>query len=131
MVLESRTDINLSRPEQSAVEPVMQLEDRVQMSVLGKDGSPVTAYPRKMVGRRLIAGLSSPIPTDACVRIDGTDGFVLGEVRGCWREGSMIFGAIELHHALTGLTELAYMREEFEPSAPNPVVFVKPKKQSA
>jgi hypothetical protein len=66
-------------------------------------------------GRRLIGELSAPVPPNACVKIDCKDSLVLGEVLACWREGSTVFAAIEVHQILNGLAELMSMREEISP----------------
>ena len=77
----------------------------------------------RLMGRNLTAQVSERLKPETCVRIDCDDAFLLGEVRSCWREGLAIFAAIELRHALTGLKELARLREEHwessgEPSGP-------------
>src|ERR1019366_158606 len=66
-----------------------------------------------LVGRRLIARVSEYLKSDTCVRIDCVDTFLLGEILGCWREGPATFAAVELLQALTGLEELARLREKY------------------
>ena len=67
----------------------------------------------KVVGRRLIAQVAERLCPDTCIKIDGDDSFLWGEVLGSWYEGSAIFAAIELKHALSGLNALARLRSEF------------------
>jgi len=96
--------------------PPIGLEDFFQLTVLGTDGlfPVVDCRLQILTGRRIVARLSSPVLTDACIRIDCKDAAVYGEVLGCWQEGSSIFGAIELQQAVTGLSELSAIRREFE-----------------
>lgn len=69
----------------------------------------------KLVGRRLIAQISEYLKPNECVRIDCDDAFVVGEVLGCWREGSTIFTAIDLQQAMTGLAELCRTSSGIQP----------------
>lgn len=94
------------------------LMDFFQLTVLGTNDAVVDCRVHTLVGRRLIARLSTRIVADACIRIDCNDAALYGEVFGCWQEGASIFGAIELRHALTGLSALAAIRQEFENPAP-------------
>jgi hypothetical protein len=92
------------------------LEEFFQITVLSTNGLfPVVDCRMQILdGRRIVATLSTPVVPDACIRIDCKDAALYGEVLGCWQEGSSIFGAIELHQAVTGLSELSAMRREFE-----------------
>ncbi|MEI9973756.1 MAG: hypothetical protein WDO73_17910 [Ignavibacteriota bacterium] len=54
--------------------------------------------------------MSAYIQPDTCVRIECRDGLLLGETQACWREGATTFAAVELLQALTGLQELAKLR---------------------
>jgi hypothetical protein len=67
----------------------------------------------QLVGRRLIAQVSEYLKPETCVRIDCDDTFLLGEILGCWREGSATFAAVKLLQVLTGLEELASLQEEY------------------
>jgi hypothetical protein len=66
----------------------------------------------QLVGRRLLAQVSEYLKPATCVRIDCNDAILLGEILGCWREGTATFAEMELLQALTGLEELARLREE-------------------
>jgi hypothetical protein len=66
----------------------------------------------QLVGQRLIAQVSEQLKPDTCVQIDCGDSFVLGEILGCWREEPATFAAVKLLQALTGLQELAKVREQ-------------------
>jgi hypothetical protein len=66
----------------------------------------------RLVGRTLIAQVSEYLKLETCVRIDCDDAFLLGEILDCWREGPATFAAIQLLQALTGLEELARLRED-------------------
>jgi hypothetical protein len=92
------------------------LEDFFQITVLGADGNfpVVDCKMQTLAGRRVVARLSTRVFADACIRIDCKDAALYGEVLGCWQENSSIFAAIELHEAVTGLSELCALRGEFE-----------------
>jgi hypothetical protein len=81
----------------------------------------VSCKAANVVGRRVIAKVSEHLSQDTCIRIDRDDSFLWGEVLGCWDEGSAIFAAIELQHALSGLDELARLRSEFLESTADPL----------
>ena len=70
-------------------------------------------------GRRLVAKLPTLTPLDTAVQIDCDDAFLLGEIVGSWREGSEIFAAIELQQAVTGLRQLASLRDQFLDDQPH------------
>ena len=107
---------------QAATGSVLEINEDFAFQVLDDDGGhAATGTVAKLAGRRLIAQVSEFMKAETCVRIDGDDSLVLGEVLGCWREGSTTFAAIELLQALNGLNELAHFREE-ERSTPRAVV---------
>jgi hypothetical protein len=91
-----------SQPDSASIIP----EEEFRITVLGADRFQVDCRPEKQIGRRLLVRLPILLPRDTCVRIDARDAMLLGEVLGSWREGSTIFGVIELQHGLTGLREL-------------------------
>ena len=75
----------------------------------------------KVVGRRLIAQVAERLCPDTCIKIDGDDSFLWGQVVGSWCEGSAIFAAIEFKHALSGLDALARLGSEFRESTAGPL----------
>lgn len=98
---------------QSLDQPLEIAED-FSLRILGEDGNtPVQAQAIKIVGRRLIARVEERLAEGTAIRIDCEDAFLLGEVLGCWQERGGIFVALDLHHALTRLAELAEMRNEW------------------
>lgn len=74
-------------------------------------GHQATGWGAKLTGSRFIAEVSELLERDTCVRINCRDGLLLGEIRGCWREGPAIVAAVELLHSLMGLQELASAHE--------------------
>ena len=91
----------------------LEISEDFTLRILGEDGnSQVQAQAIKIVGRRLIARVGERLTEGTALRIDCEDAFLLGEVLGCWQERGAIFVALELHHALTRLAELAEMRNE-------------------
>jgi hypothetical protein len=97
---------------QSVISPAVALGGEFPMHTLGAEEIAVTCQTEKVVGKRLIAKLSSSLPAGTGVRIDCDDAFIIGEVLGCWREGQTTFTAIELQHQLAGLAEFAALNEE-------------------
>lgn len=98
---------------QSLDQPLEIAED-FTLRILGEEsGLQVQAQAIKIVGRRLIARVGERLSTGTAVRIDCEDAFLLGEVLGCWQERGAIFIAMDLHHALTRLTELAELQNEW------------------
>ena len=90
------------------------LEREVRVTILSEDAEPVlSCRVRLLQGRRLIGELSAPAPPQACIRIDCEDAIILGEVVACWHESGVAVAVIDLQQALTGLGELASVREEF------------------
>ena len=90
------------------------LDSEVEVTNLSEDSESVLfCRVRLLQGRRLIGELSAPAPPHACIRIDCEDAIILGEVVACWHESGVAVAAIDLQQALTGLGELASMREEF------------------
>jgi len=85
----------------------VQLPERFVIRMLGAKEQSIDGTGIKLVGRRLIARVAETMSAGELVRIDVQDAFLLGEVLGCWREGSAVFAAIELQQALTRLSELA------------------------
>jgi hypothetical protein len=90
------------------------LATEFRMTLLTEDNTDSIIFCRAqhMHGRRLVAKLSEPVPRTACVRIDCEDSLLLGEVLDCWHEGAAVVAVIELCQALTGLAELASLRED-------------------
>ena len=101
------------RPENS-LEHALEIEEEFTFRVLLDEGGghSVSGKVAKLVGRRIIAQVSEYMKPDTCVRIDCDDAFLQGEILSCWREGPATFAAVELLEALTGLKELARLREE-------------------
>ena len=100
------------RPDNSLAHAV-EIEEEFAFRVLDEAcGHLASGRVARLVGRRLIAQVSEYLKPDTCVRIDCDDAFLLGEILGCWREGPATFAAMELLQALTGLEELARLREE-------------------
>src|SRR5437867_1115451 len=88
----------------NASERPLLFEETFTMKVLGETHQRLVACKSAhVVGRRLIAKVSERLCPDTCIRIDHDNSFLWGEVLGCWSEGSAIFAAIELKHALSGL----------------------------
>jgi hypothetical protein len=84
-----------------------------RMTLLNEDADSILfCQVQHLFGRRLVAKLSGPVLRNTCVRIDCEDSSVLGEVLSCWYEEAAVVAAIELDQALTGLAELAVLREE-------------------
>ena len=94
--------------------PSATLGEEFLIRVLGTEEFSVTCSLPKLAGRRLVGRLSAPVPVEACIEIDCDDALLLGEVLGIWREGSSIFGAIEIQQALVGLDELKAIRNSLE-----------------
>lgn len=108
--------------QQAVTGSVLEINEDFTFRVLDDDGGHAArGTVAKLVGRRLIARVSEFMRAETCVRIDGDDSLVLGEVMGCWREGAITFAAIELVHALNGLDELAHFQER-DQKMPRPVV---------
>jgi hypothetical protein len=76
------------------------------LTVLGADEFTVTCSPEALVARRLIVRLSARVQQSACVAIGSGDALLLGEVLGCWEQGSDIWGAINIQEALVGIAHL-------------------------
>jgi hypothetical protein len=92
----------------------LEIAEDFTLSVLGEDsGSRKKAQAIKIVGRRLIARVGERLSAGTAIRIDCEDAFLMGEVLGCWQERGAIFIALDLHHALTRLAELAELRDEW------------------
>lgn len=93
------------------------LPDRVGIRVLGAKERTVDGKTVAIAGRRLIVQIAEPIPAGEAIGVDGSDSLLLGEVLGCWREGSATLAAIEFQHALTRLSELARWVGEADPAS--------------
>jgi hypothetical protein len=100
----------------------VEIEEDFTFNVLLYEGGghPVSGKVVKLVGSRLISQVSEYIERDTCVQIDCDDAFLQGEVLSCWCEGRATFVAVKLMQALTGLKELARLREEYLDS-PHPL----------
>ncbi len=97
----------------NSLEHPLEIAEELTLRVLGSAGEHlVSGRTVKLVGRRLIAQVWESLEPERCIRIDCVDAFLLGETLGCWREGSAIFVAVELHQALTGLERLAKLGGE-------------------
>jgi hypothetical protein len=90
-----------------------EIQEKFAFTVLDEgSGHMASGRVAHLVGRRLIAQVSEYLKPDTCVRIECEDSFLLGEILGCWREGTATFAEMELLQAVTGLEELAKLREE-------------------
>lgn len=107
----------------------LEIKEEFTLRVLDEAGEhTVSGRPVKLVGRRLIAQVSERLEPDTCVRIDCDDAFLHGETLGCWVERGSTFAAVELHQALTRLTELARLRRQsWDPES----VLIRRRRQSA
>jgi hypothetical protein len=91
----------------------LEIKEEFTLRVVDEAGEHlISGRPVKLVGRRLIAQVSERLQPDMCVRIDCDDAFLHGETLGCWVERGSTFVAVELHQALTRLTELARLRRQ-------------------
>src|SRR5438094_4458975 len=100
----------------------LQFDRAFTLKVLGETQPRLVACKSaRVVGRKLIAQVAERLCPDTCIKIDGDDSFLWGEVVGSWCEGSAIFAAIELKHALSGLDALARQRGEFRQSTADPL----------
>jgi len=93
----------------------IELTERFAIRVPGRAERTVEGRAINIVGRRLIAQIAGEIAAGEPVRIDGPDALLLGEVLGCWREGGLVFAAVELQQALTHLSDLARWMEQPDP----------------
>jgi len=94
----------------------LQIEGEFTFIVLDNGGGHLASgRVAKLVGRRLMAQVSEYVKPDTCVRIDCSDGLLLGESQACWCEGSAILIVVELLQGLTRLENLALarLREEW------------------
>jgi hypothetical protein len=98
------------RPEHSLAHAVEIKKNFVFTVLEGHGGHPASGTVKQLLGQRLIARVSEYLEPNTCVRIDCCDAFLLGEARGCWREGPATFAAVELLQALAGLDELSNNR---------------------
>jgi hypothetical protein len=94
----------------------VRLDTKVQIPVFTENRKVVLLWRARFSrGRRLVGELSGPVPPNVCVQIDCKDSLVLGVVLACWREGTIVFAAIEVHQVLNRLAELMSMREDLLP----------------
>jgi hypothetical protein len=107
------TTRGLGRTETS-LECALEIDEDFTLRVLlDEGGGPlVSGKVIELLGLRLIAQVSAYMKPDTCVQIDCDDALLQGEILGCWREGPVTFAGMELLQALTGLKELAKLREE-------------------
>ena len=68
---------------------------------------------REVIGSRLIAHFSSPLPLNTALKIDADDYFLLGEILASWYEDDLFVCVIELRHQLSRLAELTALAHDF------------------
>jgi hypothetical protein len=92
--------VEISKSRGSGARPQLSLR------VLDAAETTIACSPRECVGSRLLVNVSVPVTPGSCVAIDSDDALILGEVLGCWQEGSEICGVIKLEHRLHSLSHL-------------------------
>jgi hypothetical protein len=114
MITFPKTETKGVAKTETSLERILELEETFTLGVLLDEGGGqlVSGKIIELVGFRLIAQVSEYMKPDTCVRIDCDDALLQGEVLGCWREGPVTFACMELLQVLTGLKELAKLREE-------------------
>jgi hypothetical protein len=86
--------------------PLSTDSERLLLTVLSGDKFTVACSLEELLARRLIVRLSARVQQSACVAIGSGDALLLGEILGCWEQGSDILGAINIREALVGIAHL-------------------------